>query len=314
MLSRTADNLFWMARYMERAENTARLLTGIYHMSLLPARRGVYRDLWEGLFQTDAERSAFLAKHDAFSPRAVLSFMVLDRGNPSSIRSCVWYARENVRATRHVLTTDLWECINQTWMDIAGLDYPDLEDRGIHEFLEWVKERSHLFRGIAYGTMRRGEAFEFWRMGALLERAENTVRLLAARGHTFRGQRQAAGPDDRAFDYYQWGTLLRSVNSHKAYREIYKTNIDPRRVAELLILNREIPRSLKACIWEVCGVLEELKPQSHAMRQARDLRDRLQAARVDRVYRTGLPRFLEECRAAIHGLSLQVQKDFLMIR
>ena len=112
MLSSTADNLFWMARYMERSENTARLLTGLYHMSLLPARRGTQTGLWEGLFQTEEERNDFLSKYDTFKTDPVLTYMVLDRDNASSIRSCVWSARENVRATRHVLTTDMWETVN----------------------------------------------------------------------------------------------------------------------------------------------------------------------------------------------------------
>ncbi|MEQ9559024.1 MAG: alpha-E domain-containing protein [Rhodospirillales bacterium] len=314
MLSSTADNLFWMARYMERSENTARLLTGLYHMSLLPARRGAQAGLWEGLFQSVDERDAYLAKYDAFKTDPVLTYMVLDRANPSSIRSCVWSARENVRATRHVLTTDMWETINSTWLDIAQVTYADMLDMGHHEFLEWIKVRSHLFRGVAHGTMRRGDAFEFWRMGVFIERAENTIRLLAARAHTFKPTGPVSREDTATLDYYQWGTLLRSVNAYKAYREIYKSQIDPRRVVELLTLNAEIPRSVMACVEEICEVLGGLRPRSRSAEQAGDLLNRLQSARIDRVYRTGMARFLEDYRGGLHDLSLQIQKDFLMIQ
>lgn len=314
MLSSTADNLFWMARYMERSENTARLLTGLYHMSLLPARRGAQTGLWEGLFQSIDEREAYLAKHDAFKTDPVLTYMVLDRDNPSSIRSCVWSARENVRATRHVLTTDMWETINSTWLDIAQITYGDLLDMGHHEFLEWIKVRSHLFRGVAHGTMRRGDAFEFWRMGVFIERAENTIRLLAARAHTFKASGPAISPETATIDYYQWGTLLRSANAFKAYREIYKSQIDPRKVAELLILNTEIPRSLMVCCEEIGEILKDLRPRSPGAQRAAELLARLQSARIERVYRTGVSRFLEEFRGGIHDLSLQIQRDFLMIQ
>ncbi len=313
MLSSTADNLFWVARYMERSENTARLLTGLYYMSLLPARRGTTTGLWEGLFQTDDERAQFIARHGVFTTNPVLEFMVLDRDNPSSIRSCIWAARENVRATRHVLTTELWETVNQTWLEISQISFDQVIDQGHHEFLEWVKERSHLFRGVADGTMRRGEAFEFWRLGLYLERAENTIRLLAARGHTFKPHGPAAARDTTTLDYYQWGTLLRAVNAYKAYREIYKSHIDPRRVAELMILNPEIPRAVISCVEESRAILRHLKPRSPALARAEELLARLQSARIDSIYRSGITRFLQDFRAGIHGLSLQIQKDFLMI-
>ena len=314
MLSRTADHLYWMARYMERAENTARLLTGLYHMSLLPARRGTQKDLWEGLFQSEDERAAFLKKHESFKADDVLDYMVLDRENLSSIRSCVWFARENVRGTRHVVTTDMWQTVNQTWLDMATMTFADLVEAGHHEFLEWVKERCHLFRGVAHGTMRRGEAFEFWRLGVFIERAENTIRLMAARAHTFKASGPAAGPETATLDYYQWGTLLRSANAFKAYREIYKSQIDPRKVAELLILNPEIPRSLIACVEEIVDLLSGLKPRSTSLANAKELLARLKAARIDRVYRTGMSRFLEDYRSGIHDLSIQIQRDFLMIQ
>lgn len=316
MLSRTADSLYWSARYMERAENTARILTGLYHMTLLPTRVGPVKSVWKGLFQSDQELDAFMAGYGALTLKTVLTYMVLDRNNASSIFCCIRAARENIRATRHVVTTELWETINQTWLEISDVKYEDISDRGHKEFLEWVKERSHLFRGVIHGTMRRGEAFNFSRLGAYVERAENTVRLLSAQSESFSNSRGGTlkTSDLDAVDYYQWGTLLRSVNAYKSYREVYKSRIDPKRVAELMVLNQDLPRSLAACVEQICIILARLKPDAPCRKQAEDLRTRLRAAKMDRIMRTGIRRFLEEFRGNIHALSLQMQRDFLMLR
>lgn len=311
MLSRTADNLYWTARYMERAENTARFVGGIYRMSLLPARGADEPSQWEGLFQNDAERQAFLARHGAFEPGTVIAHMALDADNPSSIISCILRARENVRATRHVLTTELWGSINQTWMEIRDMDYAGLDELGCEEFFEWVKERAHLFRGVVHGTMRRGDAYMFWQLGSFIERADNTARLLAARFDAHAAERHVAGG---ALDYYEWGKLLRSVNAFKSYRESYSAEMVPRQVAALLVLRSDIPRSLRACVEEIEAILVQLRPDSDCAAQAGALRRRLAEARMDRIFRSGFPDFLRDFTARTSDLGLQIQKDFLMIR
>lgn len=310
MLSRTASHLYWMARYMERAENAARLVGGIYRLTLISHSGRGGDDEWQGLFQTDGEREAFLKRHETFGTEAVLTYLVLDQENPSSIRSCIWAARENVRATRHVLTTDLWESVNQTWLEIRDKDFRALSDSGIHEFLEWVKERCHLFRGIVYGTMRRGEAFQFWELGTYVERAENTSRLMLARAPFFHTARQR----DSAVHYYQWGTLLRSVNSFKTYREIYRGTIEPRCVAELLILNPDMPRSLRACADGIAQILGNLKADAPSTGMAGSLLSELMNERIDRIFRSGIDGFLGDFRSSVNRLSDQLQMDFLMIR
>lgn len=311
MLARTADNLYWMARYLERTENTARMLGGIYRASLLPSGDVGSESPWEHLFLSNAERDAFLESYKRFDPGSVIAYMALDRENSSSIRSSVWAARENVRATRHELSAELWEVINHTWLDLDAMTRDDLADMGLYDFNEWIKERSHLFCGMIEGTMRRGEAYAFWRLGMVLERAENTARLVAARAPTF--HRPGGGPE-RSADYYQLGMLLRSVNAYKTYREIYKSSLEPKKVAEVLLLHPEVPRSLRYCLDQLCDILERLRAPEPGMQKANELRDRLVAGRVDRIFRTGLDGFLAEFRRQINLLGTQLQTDFMMIR
>lgn len=311
MLSRTADNLYWMARYMERAENTARFVGGIYRMTLLPARGADAPSQWEALFANDIDRQDFIDLHGKFIASAVIPHMAIDSANPSSTRSCIHKARENVRATRHVLTTEMWESINQTWLEVRDMDFAQLDDLGCEEFFDWVKERAHLFRGVVHGTMRRGEAFMFWQLGSFIERADNTARLLASR---FQAYAQAPNVSGGALDYYEWGKLLRSVNAFKSYREVYSSELVPKQVAELLVRRPDIPRSLRACLDEICTILDDLRPAAPCSEQARSLHASLAAARMDRIFRAGFTDFLYDFTSRTNALAVQIQKDFLMIR
>jgi len=311
MLGRTADNLFWMARYLERAENIARLLGGTYRMSLMPGDETGSGHEWEKLFINDGEREAYLSQRKTFSAGGVITYFSLDPQNPSSIRSCIGAARENVRATRHVLTAELWETINQTWMEIRPMTYRDIRDMGEHEFFAWVKERSHLFGGIVAGTMRRGEAYAFWRLGTFIERAENTTRLLAAKADHFH---RTAARQESVADFYQLGTLLRTVNAYKTYLEIYRGSPEPRKVAELLLLKPDMPRSLRTCLDEICLILYDLRRTAPCTRSADEMRARLVSGRIDRIFRSGLDKYLADFRNHADQLSVQVQTDFMMVR
>ncbi len=183
MLSRTADHLFWMSRYTERAENTARMLSVSYETSLLPQAAEAAREGWEGLLSISELIPAFMAKYGEITPANVLDFMVRDGYNPSSIVSCLRAARENARAVRGALTTEVWETINQTWLELHRQLQGNAFERDPGQFLEWVKYRSHLSRGVTAGTMLQDEAFHFLRMGTFLERADNTARLLDVKFH-----------------------------------------------------------------------------------------------------------------------------------
>lgn len=309
MLSRTADNLYWLGRFVERAENTARLIGGTQRLSLMPIPPGEHGELWRNLFQSEFEVEAYTAKHDRFTEQPVIEFLALDPDNPSSIRSCVYSARENARAARHVLTTEISQCINETWMEVRDCKPQDMADRGIQDYMDGVKERAHLLRGVIYSTMRRGEPFKFWEMGTALERAENTSRLMLARSTAF----HRANRRDDGFDFYRWGTFLRSANAYSAYRQLYR-DIDPVSVADMLILNTEIPRSLLSCISDLTEVLRALKREAPCTEMAEHLAAELRTLRLDRVLRSGLETFLHDFRKQVHELSDQIRIDFIMVR
>lgn len=309
MLSRTADNLYWLGRYVERVENTARLLAGTQRLSLMPIPKDEQGNLWRNLFQSDSECAAFEGKHEKYEELSVINFMAMDRGNPSSILSCLHAARENVRGARHVLTTEISQCINETWMENRDCTLEQVVDQGTQEYLDSVKEYTHLLRGVIYGTMRRGEPFMFWDLGTTLERAENTTRLLLARSESFH---RATRRDD-GFDFYRWGTFLRSANTYSAFRQLYR-ELDPVSVADLMILNTEIPRSLLACVQDTAEILRTLKREAKCADMAEQLASELRTLHLDRVLRTGMAGFLHDFRKQIHVISDQIRQDFIMVR
>ena len=178
MLSRTADHLFWMSRYMERAENTARMLNVSYETSLLPQSAAAAQAGWEGILSISELLPSYMALYKTINPRDVMEFMVKDADNPSSILSCLRAARENARAVRGTLTTEVWETQNQTWLEVNRMLKSGQFERDPGQFFEWVKFRSHLSRGVTVGTMLMDEALHFMRLGTFLERADNTARLV----------------------------------------------------------------------------------------------------------------------------------------
>lgn len=310
MLGRTANNIYWMARYVERAENLARLLASTYHMSLLPA--GSINDVrqWEAPLQLLSDRALFLERYTEITPGNVLACMALDSDNVASIRSCIRLARENARATRPELTTEVWEGINQTYLELENISYSKLVDEGFREFFDWVKDRSHLFRGAIYGTMRRADAFTFCRLGTFIERADNTARFLTIKWEMLNpsGGRMLA-----AEDYYRWGAVLRAFSAFKAYREVYSGVIEPRRVAELLVLRRDMPRSLFACTSELVDILQKLRAHAGCARVAIQIHERLQRNRIDSILRSGLPRFLNGFIARNNELHGMIGQEFMLV-
>ena len=309
MLGRTANNVYWMARYVERAENLARLLASTYHMSLLPAASGNDAQQWEAPLQLAGEREDFVNRFGEITPGNVLGYMVLDVDNASSIRSSIRLARENARATRPELTTEVWEGINQTYLELETMSYAKMVDQGFREFFDWVKERSHLFRGAIYGTMRRGDAFTFSRLGTFMERADNTARFLAVKWDMLSN----GGRPMAAEDYYRWGALLRAFSAFKAYREVYSGIIEPRRVAELLVLRRDMPRSLFACTAEVNEILRYLRENAACTRLSGQINERLQRNRIDGILRSGLPRFLNGFIARNNELHGMIGQEFMLV-
>jgi len=319
MLSRTADHLFWMARYIERAENTARMLDVNVTTSLLPLSSDSAERGWRAMLGISELQPAFDARFPALTAHDVLEFMVRDPHNPSSIYCCLQAARENARAVRGTLTTDVWETHNDTWLQLQKLLQGRLLERDTHELFEWVKFRSHLSRGVTIGTMLKDEAFYFTRLGTFLERSDNTARILDVKFHGV-GQPADRPPaihdagEEPYLDFYYWASVLRSVSAFEIYRKVYRDVITPARVAELLMLRGDMPRSLLASVNEVCTNLDQVQNSrsGETSRRAGLLRAELKYGRIDDILDTGLHVFLTSFLKRVNDLGRRISQDFLV--
>ena len=315
MLSRTADHLFWMSRYTERAENTARMLDVSYQMSLLPQSAAVAQMGWQGLLSISELLPNFNSRYDEVTSANVMRFMVSDENNPSSIISCLRAVRENARAVRGSLTTELWETQNQTWLEAQ-------REIHTHDFLddpaklfEWVKFRSHLSRGVTIGTMLKDEARSFMRLGTYLERGDNTARLVDVKYHAIESDFFGEAKDkDQEYDFYHWSAILRSVSAFEIYRKVYRDVIRPDRVAELLILRSDMPRSLHACLEEVVNNLSMVSdnPRSETLHKAGKLLSELKFGRISEIMDTGLHAFLTQYLDRVNVIGESISTDFLV--
>ena len=315
MLSRTADHLFWMSRYTERAENTARMLDVNYQTSLLPQSDAVALVGWQGLLSISELLSSYQAAHGEIQARNVLDFMVKDESNPSSIVSCLNAARENARAVRGTLTTEVWETQNQTWIEVRRMIKSGEFERDPAQFFEWVKFRSHLSRGVTVGTMLMDEALYFMRMGTFLERADNTARLVDVKFHAVQSDFYGtASEKDQEYDFYHWSAILRSVSGFEVYRKVYRDVIKPERVAELLILRPDMPRSLHASLNEVLSNLALVANEQSAetQRRAGKLCAELKYGRIDEIMATGLHAYLTQFLDRVNDLGVHISRDFLV--
>jgi uncharacterized alpha-E superfamily protein len=314
MLSRTADHLFWMSRYTERAENTARMLHVNVATSLLPQSDHAAQAAWEGLLSISELKSQYDAQYGELNPAKVMQFMVSDESNPSSIASCLRAARENARAVRGALTTESWETQNQTWLELSRMLKAREHEKDPGKFYDWVKMRSHLSRGVTIGTMLRDEAFHFVRLGTFVERGDNTARLLDVRFHALE---KAAASDASARsgnDYYHWAALLRSVSAFEIYRKVYRDVIRPERVAELLILRPDMPRSLISSLNGMVSNVQRVanSQSSETQRLLGKLQADLAYARIDEILSTGLHAYLTQFLDRINDLAARISRDFLV--
>jgi uncharacterized alpha-E superfamily protein len=304
-----------MSRYTERAENTARMLDVSYQMSLLPQSAGVAQMGWQGLLSISELLPFYKSKYDEVTSANVMRFMVSDENNPSSIISCLRAVRENARAVRGSLTTELWETQNQTWLEAQ-------REIHTHDFLddpaklfEWVKFRSHLSRGVTIGTMLKDEARSFMRLGTYLDRGDNTARLVDVKYHAIESDFFGEANDkDQEYDFYHWSAILRSVSAFEIYRKVYRDVIRPDRVAELLILRSDMPRSLHACLEEVVSNLSVVSDnlRSETLHKAGKLLSELKFGRIAEIMDTGLHAFLTQYLDRVNVIGESISADFLV--
>lgn len=247
--------------------------------------------------------------------------MIYETSNPSSIVSCLFAARENARVIRGRITSEVWETQNTTWLELQKI----LESRNQADpsrLLEWVKHRCHLFRGVMHGTMLKNEAFYFMNIGTLLERADNTARILETKYEdqaSFKVLRtdkkvDADGADGDFFDFYHWAALLRSVSAFEIYRQIYSDQVTPKKVAQLLIFNKQMPRSLVSCVNELIPLISEVKNQQskEIERLLGKLKASLDYSDIDEVFSQGLEEFIEEFLERINHIADEFSNAYLI--
>jgi uncharacterized alpha-E superfamily protein len=293
MLSRTADSLYWAARYLERADFVARVVDAALRFGSLPSTYGGSGEEWESAIAVGGDIRAFRERHEAVDERTACYFLVFDRKNPSSIYSCLNAARTNARAVRTALTLEMWEGINGAWNELQRFNLERMNGEALTGFLEWVKRVSLMFDGSAYRTMLRNDAYWFVRLGVAVERADNTARILDVKYHLLLPEREPVGG---GLDYFQWTTILREVSALTAFHWVYRDSVKPWLVADLLVLNRQMPRSLASCYDEAVRRLDQLAAYygrgGPAQRLAAACLAKLEARRIEDIFQSGLHEFI----------------------
>jgi uncharacterized alpha-E superfamily protein len=286
-----------------------------YQAALMPQSSAVTQLGWQGLLSISELSAMYTERYGDIRGANVMDFMVKDESNPSSILSCLGAARENARAVRGTLTTEVWETLNTTWLDVKRMVKSGEFERDPAQFFEWVKFRSHLSRGVTLGTMLMDEALHFMRLGTFLERADNTARLVDVKFHALQSDFfGTANEKDQEYDFYHWSAILRSVSGFEVYRKVYRDVITPERVAELLILRADMPRSLHASLNEVVANLMRVAndPESETQRRAGKLCAELKYGRIDEILSTGLHAYLTQFLDRVNDLGSHIGREFLV--
>ena len=313
MLSRTADNLYWLARYVERAEYLARILDTTLRLTALPLAYVGTTNEWESAVATAGCVNAFFEAHEEANEETVTEFLAFSTDNPSSIRNCLESARLNARAVRTALTIEMWDAINGAWLELKKWGNRPRSREELARFLRWVLGSSLRFDGSAYRTMLRNDAYWFSRLGVYIERADNTARILDVKYHLLLPEIEKVGGP---LDYFQWSSILRSVSALTAYHWVYRENVKPWNVAELLMLRDELPRSLASCYENLVQNLDRIGHaygrQGPAQRQARAVRGRLENSRIEEIFRSGLHEFIDEFVEDNNRLGTAVSQQYLL--
>ncbi len=313
MLSRTAANLYWLSRYIERAENTARIIGTAARLSSLPSHYGGTTNEWESAVASTGSTDAFYRLYDTANRRNVIEFLAFSEENPSSIRNCFEVARSNARAVRTAITIEMWQTINDAWHDLHRTSNVPRSDDRLNDFLTWVQGVSLAFDGSAYRTMLRSDAYWFSRLGVHLERADSTARILDVKYHVLLPPSEPVGG---SLDYFQWSAILRSVSALTSYHWVYKESLKPWLVADLLILRKEMPRSITNCYENVSVFLDRLSRdygrQGPSQRMVREIFAKLQNTDIEIIFQDGLHEFVEDIIAQNNRMGATITEQYLI--
>lgn len=311
MLGRTAEDLFWLSRYVERAENIARLVEVAYRIGLMPHEGAGRFEEWRSALTSSGAEQGYLERHGELDAGRVIDWMLFDPENPSSVWSCLAVARQNGRAQRTALTQDMWESLNTTWIELGRVERGSLSIGDLMALVNWIKQRSALFRGAITGTILRNDTWLFSQLGAYIERADNTARILDVKYFVLLPE---AGMVGSRVDERQWGAILRSVSAHRSYQWVYRDAYRPWRVAELLILNRQMPRSLAfaydriaPALAELCALYGERRPSLGIATATADL---MRSHAIGEIFQEGLHEFLVDFRSRNDRLARSMACDY----
>jgi uncharacterized alpha-E superfamily protein len=314
VLSRTADALFWLGRYIERADNTARIIDAASRLAAIPISQAGHTNEWESALAAAGVLEVYSAGREGDPDRdSVIDYLAFSTANPSSIKRCLEIARHNGRAERTALTGEMWEAINAAWLELKRFDGTRMDRDTLNEFLTRVKECCLRFDGSAYRTMLRNDFYYFLKLGVYLERADSTARILDVKYHVLLPEGAGVGG---GLDYFQWSSILRSVSALTAYHWVYHESLKPWLIADLLVLNEQLPRSLAACYGNLTQFLDSLSTaygrQGEAQRAARDIRTRLQNTDLNEIFQErGLHEFLTDFIAENNRVGEAITAQYL---
>jgi uncharacterized alpha-E superfamily protein len=303
MLSRTAENLYWLARYVERAEYLARTIDATLRVTALPAAYIGKTNEWDSALLTAGVSASFYQAYQEANEANVVEYLSFGSNNPSSIRNCIEAARLNARSVRTALTSEMWDTINGAWIELQEAWCKGTGSReDLARFLRFVQETSLRFDGSAYRTMLRNDAYWFSRLGLHLERADNTARILDVKYHVLLPEEEHVGGP---LDYYQWTSILRSVSAMTAYHWVYRETLKP-----------WLPRSLASCYGNLVRNLDQIGVaygrQGAAQRHARGIRNRLEHSNMDDIFQHGVHEFIQEFIADNARLGEIITKQYLI--
>jgi len=309
MLGKTAGGLFWMQRYLERSENIARLVDAGFRIAL--TRSEAAEDEWASVLTTAGVRQAYAQRYDKVEGSSVINFLLRDKTNPSSVMSVIEAARNNARLVRTALTREVWEATNECWMTLKEKLRTQISDNELPDVLSLIRQQSALVRGAQSGTMMRNDIYFFAQLGTFVERADSTARILDVKYYVLLPSLSYVGS---SLDNVQWETILRSVSAYRAFRWLNPGETNPRNIAQFMILDQVMPRSLSFCASRMASALEAIAREyggaGESFSQAAALSQELAATNIDMIVDNGLHQFIQDFIKRNNRISAQIEQEF----
>ncbi len=312
MLGKTAGGLYWMFRFLERAEHTARLVEAGFRIAL--TRSTDAESEWKSVVTTSGQLNGYLARHGTFNAGDVVDYLLRDTENPSSVLSVTKAARDNARLVRTALTTEVWTAVNESWMTTKALIDRPIRETELPAVLDTIRQQSALVRGALHGTMLRNDIYDFARIGTFIERADSTARIIDVKYYTLLPSTSFVGS---RLDNVQWETILRSVSAHRAFRWLDEEEMNAAAIAKFLILDRRLPRSLIFSVGQMTENLNYLA-ETYGERMictdlATEMRARLANRDINSIFEEGLHQFISGFLRDNNALGLQIERDYRFV-